>query len=162
MTDSDSEQPEILTPWFWGVTAVSTIVAVLLAVVPSYRWSFSDTAHYIATARQIAAGNGMTSDLVYYDEQAISGAIPAAQTVFPPGYPILLVAVAKVTGLSLGTCAGLICVISWGLIAPLTFLLARSQGLSPSWSAACAAIWMGSPSDGCQCGVGLLTFLFLQ
>jgi hypothetical protein len=65
-------------------------VAASLAGLHDLAFFSSDAAQYLSTARNVANGQGLTSDLVYYDEQYAFGSLPAPQTVFPPGLPILL------------------------------------------------------------------------
>lgn len=75
-----------------GVLAVilAAGVAASLAGLHDLAFFSSDAAQYLSTARNVANGQGLTSDLVYYDEQYAFGSLPAPQTVFPPGLPILL------------------------------------------------------------------------
>lgn len=52
----------------------------------------SDAAQYLNTARNLLAGQGLSTELLYYDEHYRFGTVPAPQTVFPPGLPLILAA----------------------------------------------------------------------
>lgn len=71
-------------------------VAGGLAGIHDLAFFSSDAAQYLSTAHNFAEGRGLSSDLVYYDEQYAFGSMPAPQTVFPPGLPILLAALRAV------------------------------------------------------------------
>ncbi len=129
-------------PFLWLVIGMSVLTAVFLRSLPERIWVFSDTAHYLAVARSIQAGEGIQSDLVYYTEQALPGTIPAPQTVFPPGYPIAIATAATLTSSNPNGVAKWICLFSYVLIAPLTFLLGIELKLRPTVAASCGLFWL--------------------
>ena len=143
MNDNSQSAERRIDNVFRVVLGMSLFVAAVVVVWPDQIRVFSDTAHYMSTARMIRDGNGIQSELVYYDEQAISGNIPAPQTVFPPGYPVATAVVSRVTGMSVHRVGRVICLASYAAIAPLIFLLAIGLGLRPGIAATCAAIWWG-------------------
>lgn len=126
----------------FGVVGLSVLASMVVALWPNQIRVFSDTAHYMSTAGMIRDGNGIQSELVYYNEQAISGKIPAAQTVFPPGYPALTAAFSVVTGLDVHPSGRVICLLAYMAISPLIFLLACQLGLRLKIAAGCALLWL--------------------
>lgn len=59
----------------------------------------NDTAQHISVAQNLLAGKGLSTSLLFYDEHFQQHKLPAAQTIWPPGYPLLL-ATLLATGLS--------------------------------------------------------------
>ena len=59
----------------------------------------NDGAQYLSTIDQILTGNGIRTSTIYYEVQAQFG-MPALQTVWPPGLPLLAAGVSLITGLS--------------------------------------------------------------
>lgn len=75
----------------WVIAALAAVAAsVALAMLHDVAFLDSDAAQYLNTARNLVAGNGLSTDLLYYEEQYRFEALPAPQTVFPPGLPVLL------------------------------------------------------------------------
>src|SRR5262245_42527564 len=66
-----------------------TAAAVLLALHDE-TFVTTDTAQYMGVARNIVDGKGITTSIIYYEEQYRQARIPAQQTVWPPGYPALI------------------------------------------------------------------------
>ncbi|MFK7818853.1 MAG: glycosyltransferase family 39 protein [Planctomycetaceae bacterium] len=126
----------------WIVAGISLVASICLANLPERTWVFSDTAHYMSVARLLQSGDGISTDLIYYSEQSQVGSIPAPQTVFPPGYPALVAAIASVTPLDHHDAGRLICILAYASIAPLIFLLGTSGGIKPSLSAYAALLWL--------------------
>ncbi len=81
-----------------GLTLVVCVglMSILLAG-PGY--VANDGAQYLSTIDQLLAGNGIRTSTIYYEVQAQFG-MPALQTVWPPGLPLLAAGVALLTGLS--------------------------------------------------------------
>lgn len=77
-----------LTAGFAAALALGLIA--VLASVHDLGYFSSDAAQYLSTALNFVNGDGLSSDLVYYDEQYARAGLPAPQTVFPPGLPTLL------------------------------------------------------------------------
>lgn len=64
--------------------------ATLLVRIAEPAFLDTDAAQYLSTAVNAAAGEGLATDIVYYDQQYAAGTVPAPQTVFPPGLPLML------------------------------------------------------------------------
>lgn len=70
----------------------------LLMVMLSYRRGqgarfVEDSYQYLNVASNIASGDGVRTSIIHYDTERAHGAVPAAMTTFPPGYPALIATV---------------------------------------------------------------------
>lgn len=76
------------------VWVVSSLVAAGAAIglfrLHDLTFLDGDAAQYLSTARNLLAGHGASTDVLYYDEHYRFGTVPAPQTVFPPGLPLIL------------------------------------------------------------------------
>lgn len=79
------------------VLVVCVGLMTILLAGPGY--VANDGAQYLSTIEQILAGNGIRTSAIYYEVQAQFG-MPALQTVWPPGLPLLAAGVSLLTGLS--------------------------------------------------------------
>ena len=50
----------------------------------------NDGAQYLSAARNLRAGEGFATSILYFDEHYVTGKLPAPQTVWPPGYSAIL------------------------------------------------------------------------
>jgi 4-amino-4-deoxy-L-arabinose transferase-like glycosyltransferase len=120
------------TKWLVAIVVVAFVVrlAVATLITPDPRdGRYDDTVWYDTTARHLAAGHGYvfdptvwvtaTGERIYPDENALT---PTA--LWPPGYPITLAVIYKLTGDSLDA-ARLANVVFGTLTAGLVFLIAR-------------------------------------
>jgi len=79
--------------WVWAVSALAAAGAAFgLFRLHDLAFLDSDAAQYLSTARNLLAGHGASTDVLYYDEHYRFGTVPAPQTVFPPGLPLILAA----------------------------------------------------------------------
>lgn len=77
--------------WGWlAASALALAPAALLWLIAEPSFLDTDAAQYLSTAVNVAAGDGLATDIVYYDQHYAAGTVPAPQTVFPPGLPLLL------------------------------------------------------------------------
>ncbi len=84
----------------------------------------ADSYQYLSMARNIRTGHGIATDYLHYGENHRTGLIPAPQTVFPPGYPILI-AGPEMLGVD-GVAAGLgVSLAAFALTLALTVYLGR-------------------------------------
>jgi len=120
---------------------VATLVWVLILSF-NYRLDEfnNDVAHYTSTARFLLAGDGIKTDVLYYELQHELG-MPAPQTVWPPGYPAAIAAVAAL-GVDLPVSAYVVTVASYAAAAILLFLLVVRTCKSPGWGIAAAGVWL--------------------
>lgn len=135
--------------WFIALLLLAGgIVAAVVSVKASPGFLSKDAAQYIAVARTIRAGQGVANDLIYYDSQYATGRLPAPETVFPPGLPVVIAAfgsmgidapdaIVAANALGLAAIPVLLCLllVRLGLAAGVAFLLAGFHlGLVATWS----------------------------
>ncbi len=82
----------------------------------------NDGAQYLSTIEQILAGNGIRTSTIYYEVQAQFG-MPALQTVWPPGLPLLAAGLSSLSGLSGLHAVGLLSAVAHCGTALLVFWL---------------------------------------
>lgn len=107
----------------------------------------SDVAQHLSMARNILDGNGIATSIVFYDENYHVGRVPAAQTVFPPGYPFLIAALSK-CGIPLNVSTLVICLLSFNFCTVLIIGSIRKAGHPWSIALLGGILWGGSMSAG--------------
>jgi len=115
-------------------------VAVALTVLRSASFLDSDAAQYLGTASNLLAGDGITSDIIYYEQQYSFGAVPAPQTVFPPGLPVLLAAL-MAGGASPFLASQLAGLLGFSVTGLLIYVMLRSAEVSRPCACLGAALW---------------------
>ncbi len=86
--DLGTKHHAILRPFvevlLWGSLGLAVAFGIL-----AYRPAplSNDSYQYLSVAANIRNGNGIATDLVYFDTERTHGRIPAPLTTFPPGYP---------------------------------------------------------------------------
>ncbi len=121
-----------------AIWLLSAAVCVALAMVFDPMMLTTDTAQHVSVARNIVAGHGLVTDLLYFEQQQVFGTMPAPQTVWPPLFPLLTALLLSlgvneqwaVFWLSLGAHL---------LIAPAVYAIVRVAGYRAR-AAACAAL----------------------
>ncbi len=91
----------------------------------------TDTAQYVVTARHLLRGEGLSTSLIYFEEQMAAGKIPAPQTVWPPGYP-MVIALAMATGIPFTHAPFIIAALSHMLAALTLYALLRRIRCEPA------------------------------
>jgi hypothetical protein len=89
---------------------------------------FNDSYQYLSMAHNIATGRGISTSIPYYETELHYGVIPAPETHFPPGFP-LLVAALSAMGLGGETSAYAVSFLAFVAMVPLVLLLARRVGI---------------------------------
>jgi hypothetical protein len=92
---------------FGLIVLLAAVLAGLLVALFEPSMLTTDTAQYVSTARNIVAGHGIATDLLYFDQQQVFGTVPAPQTVWPPLFPL---AVALLQWLGIEAMWGAFCV----------------------------------------------------
>ena len=114
--------------------------------IPNSHFS-PDSANYIEQARNISGGNGFSA--LPYSITEYEGAV-VSDKLFPPGYPLLIAAVAAGTGVTERNASAIVVWFSMALLPAAVFwMLVRN--FSPMWSAGLATlscfsravIWLG-------------------
>jgi dolichyl-phosphate-mannose-protein mannosyltransferase len=103
-----------------------------------------DGAFFVNAAENLASGHGFATSIIWHEEQYRLGGIPASQTVFPPGYPLLIALVSRL-GVDLPYAAFLVSLLSFGAIPLIVYEILRTAGYPPLRSFALGAVWLGSP-----------------
>lgn len=124
-----------------GLSAVGLAVTILIATAPIRLPLSNDGAQYLSGSIHLARGEGFRTSLLYFDEQYGTGELPAPQTVWPVGLPLL------VSGLNrLGTepAPAARTVAAFSLIAVLLLGALLSQRLVPDLALGWASLaWLG-------------------
>ena len=97
----------------------------------------------MSEARNILAGRGFATDIAYYDEHHRLGRFPVPQTVFPPGFPLAIAAVAR-AGIGLQPAAFVVCLVAFNLAVALTFASVRLASGNPDLAALGGIVIAGS------------------
>jgi hypothetical protein len=116
------------------------VVAVWLFSLKNVAYLDIDAAQYLSAARNFLDGYGVSSSLVYYEEQLIQGRIPAPQTVFPPGMPVVIAPLLAID-LAPGDAAHLAGVLFFCATGILIAVVLRRLGVSPLLTLAGTLIW---------------------
>jgi hypothetical protein len=122
-------------------TAIAALaVAVWLFSLKNIAYLDIDAAQYLSAARNFLDGYGVSSSLVYYEEQLIQERMPAPQTVFPPGMPVAM-APLLATGLAPGDAAHLAGVLFFCVTGLVIAAVLHRLGASPPLTLAGTLIW---------------------
>lgn len=126
---------------------VAAATAAVMAGVAMLLWVFGgplalqdDAAQTVGTARHLLAGDGLVTSILYYESQLAQG-LPAAQTVWPPGLPALVAAVAGLTGVPVVDVLLLVGIAAHLLCAAAIGRLVTRAGAGPAVGTAAAVAW---------------------
>ena len=128
-----------LRRWPWALIWAIVAAGVVFARRDRVAAISNDGTQYVESARQLLAGHGYATSLLFFDEHYAAGAMPAPQTGWPPGYPLVIAAVGRL-GLGLETAARLVARVAFVAVAPLVFLIAFRLTGSPIL-ASLATLW---------------------
>ncbi|MDH3712831.1 MAG: glycosyltransferase family 39 protein [Gammaproteobacteria bacterium] len=113
----------------WIAAGVLLLLCALLTMLLLSRYSpvftSNDGAQYLSTAKYIVNGDGLKTDILFFDTHYRSGDMPAVQTVWPPGFPLLIAATSAATGVGLHQSAFLVGLIGLLGVGPLVFAILR-------------------------------------
>lgn len=137
-----------LRRWRWALIWALAAAGVVFARRDRVAAISNDGTQYVESARQLLAGYGYSTSLLFFDEQHAAGVMPAPQTGWPPGYPLAIAAVGRI-GLGLETAARLVARVAYVAVAALVFLIAfRLTGnpnlasLATLWQLSITELWM--------------------
>lgn len=116
-----SIEPAALFVW-----ALSILTCVVLALLFDPVMLTTDTAQHISVARNLAAGHGMVTDLLYFEQQQVFGSALAPQTVWPPLFPMLTAAMAIFMDET--QAVFVVALLAHGCVAPLIYSTVRVVG----------------------------------
>lgn len=138
MTSDKSPKGVVL---YLALPAIATLaVAILLFSLKDAAYLDIDAAQYLNVARNLLDGSGLSSSLVYYEEQLIQGRMPAPQTVFPPGMPLVMTGFLAI-GLEQGVAAHLAGVLFFCATGLAIVILLRRFGVGPLLTFAGTLVW---------------------
>src|SRR5256884_103182 len=103
-----------------------------------------DGAFYVSAAQNLASGHGFATSIIWNEEQYRAGGMPAPQTVFPPGYPLLIAVVSRL-GVDPPYAAFLVALLAFGAIPLVIYDILRAAGHPPLRAFAVSAVWLGAP-----------------
>jgi len=118
----------------------------LVGLVALYDRSFIsiDGAFYVSAAQNLASGHGFATSIIWNEEQYRAGGMPAPQTVFPPGYPLLIAVVSRL-GVDPPYAAFLVALLAFSAIPLVIYDILRAAGHPPLRAFAVSAVWLGAP-----------------
>lgn len=136
---------EVSKPQAFLATAIISLMATIALVLNfDGTWMHPDTAQALSVARNLQAGNGFATGIIYYEEHYCLNSWPAPQTVFPIGYPALLAALGW-TGMSLRSATAVIGVTGFFLVPFAIFTATVRMGRRPLTAVILAAQWLCFP-----------------
>ena len=126
-----------------GLIAIFLGCIFVFNVVVWMSWNSSfilnDGIQYLSTATNWLEGRGFSTNALMYTPH-FQGTLPAPQTVWPPGYP-LIIALTSMLGMSLQSASLLINLISLAVSALLVYVILVRYKLSYSAAFVCALIF---------------------
>ena len=130
------------------------LATVILSLVATFclwqsdddRTLHPDIAHATSSARNLLAGNGFCTDLIYYEQHYQQHAWPAKQTVFPFGYPAMIAALGSI-GVPWRTAAQVLSLCGFFCVPLLIFVAARSMGRTPATVMLLGLLWQCAPMN---------------
>jgi len=99
-----------------------------------------DSAQYVSVAKNIINNGEFSTDILYYEKQYQQAVLPAAQTIFPPGYSILI-ALVSLLGVSLINASFWVNLFSFITSIILIYKILRISTFSYSSSITAAMLW---------------------
>jgi len=125
----------------WALVLGATLAAFVTLYDPSF--IDIDGAFFVSAGENLASGRGFTTSILWHEEQYRQGAMPAPQTVFPPGYPLLIALVSRL-GAAPPYAAFLVSLVSFAAIPLVVYGILRTAGHTHLGSFAVGAVWLGS------------------
>ena len=128
-------EPAALVVWL-----LSIVTCVVLALLFDPVMLTTDTAQHISVARNLAAGHGLVTDLLYFEQQQVFGSTLAPQTVWPPLFPLLTAGVA----VFMDETWAVFCVaaLAHACVAPLLYATVRKAGYSARTACASGLVYL--------------------
>lgn len=124
-----------------ATTVACLIVAACLVRLHDYSHLNADAAQYLSTSVNLVAGDGLTSDIVHWDQQYWLQSLPPPQTVFPPGMALGLTPLIWF-GVPPSQAPFLIALMAYLGGAALIFALLRWMQTGPGLSVLGALLWL--------------------
>ena len=125
----------------WALVLGATLVGFVTLYDPSF--IDIDGAFFVSAGKNLASGRGFTTSILWHEEQYRLGRMPAPQTVFPPGYPLLIALVSRL-GADPPYAAFLVSLVSFAAIPLVVYGILRTAGHTHLRSFAVGGVWLGS------------------
>jgi hypothetical protein len=126
----------------WVLVLGASLVGLLALYDPSF--IAIDGAFFVNAAKNLASGHGFATSILWSEEHYRAGVLPAPQTNFPPGYP-LLIALGSRLGVDPPYAAFLVSLLSFAVIPLVVYNILRTAGHPPLRSFTVSAVWLGAP-----------------
>ena len=149
-----SSSRRIDTPFVF-IVLLSCAVTYAIPQLSDYGVVENDSLQSFSVARNILEGDGFTTDILYYPRQTQQLTVPAVQTTFPPGHPIFIAGLSRFLNFSVRESATFLCCLSFCLVAPTIFLIARLASCSNALSILICICWLSMSQ--CWISVALRT-----
>jgi 4-amino-4-deoxy-L-arabinose transferase-like glycosyltransferase len=146
-------EPAALIVWL-----LSVVTCVVLALLFDPVMLTTDTAQHISVARNFAAGHGMVTDLLYFEQQQVFGSTPAPQTVWPPFFPLLTAGAAVFMDETRAVFC--VAVLAHAFVAPLLYATVRKVGYSARAASASGLVYLAFGTSSMLVLGGLTESLF--
>jgi hypothetical protein len=133
----------------WRMTGValwclSIVIGLGLLSTASVSQLYPDSIQHLSTASNMLSGDGIRTSIAYFEMHFQYGALPAPQTVWPPGGAL----VAAAAGLSFGISGWSLIITStlcFALTALVIFHALRILGIAPAVAISAASLWLVTP-----------------
>ncbi len=126
----------------WALLLGASLVGLVAMYDPSFIGI--DGAFFVSAAKNLAGGRGFATSIVWSEEHYRLGGVPAPQTNFPPGFP-LLIALGHQLGFDPPYAAFLVALLAFGAIPLVLYDLLRTAGQPRRRALAISALWLGMP-----------------
>jgi hypothetical protein len=103
-----------------------------------------DSAQYLSMAKNVMAGHGVATSLVWTEEHHRLGGMPVPQTNLPPGYPILIVLVSQL-GVDPLRAAFLVSLVCFSVVPLVLYRILRAGGRPAVQSVVVSGTWLVLP-----------------
>ena len=139
MTELNRPTPPLPYSLFLGGLAL--LVCIGFFAAQPWPGVTNDVTQVIDVAQNMAAGNGIATDSLYYTEHFVAGDMPTLQTVFPPGQSFL-VSLAIRLGIDPIKATQFIAAIGFLIIPNMLFLLCIRAGVGTQTAVATSILWL--------------------
>ena len=120
------------------------LIAAILVSVLDGAFLQPDSAQYLSIARNLMAGQGAATSLVWTEEHHRLGSLPVVQTNLPPGYP-MLIALVILLGVEPLRAAFLVSVVCFAIIPLVIYRILRTGRRPAVQCLGASGVWLVLP-----------------
>lgn len=128
-------------PQSLGVLGLAIFVCLGFTAASPNPGVVNDVAQIVNVARNMAAGNGIATDSLYYTEHYATASVPAPQTVFPPGQSFVI-SIAMRCGMDGIRASRLFAAVGFVLLPLTVFWLCLAARTATKTSLIAAILWL--------------------